>query len=120
MSAEILDHTDGLVTARISGKLTQPELTALQAAAVELIRQHGKIRFLVLVQDFQGWEQGGDWGDISFQMENDDHIVRMALVGEKKWEDLGLVFTAQGLRKFPIEYFPPADLARARAWVNQG
>lgn len=119
MSAEIIESTGGIVTARISGKLTQPELTALQAAATELIRKHGKIRFLVIAEDFQGWEKEGDWGDISFQLENDVHIVRMALVGEKKWESLALVFTAQGLRQFPIEYFAPTELTLARAWLNQ-
>lgn len=119
MSAEIIEYTGSIVTARITGKLTQPELTTLQAAAAELIRKHGKIRFLIIAEEFQGWEKGGDWGDVSFQLENDDHIVRMALVGEKKWESLALVFTAQGLRKFPIEYFAPSELAQARAWLNQ-
>jgi len=119
MSAEIIEFTGDILTARISGKLTQPELTALQAGAAALIRKHGKIRFLVIAANFQGWEKGGDWGDISFQLENDEHIVRMALVGEKQWESLALVFTAQGLRKFPIEFFAPANLAQARAWLNQ-
>ena len=44
----------------------------------------------------------------------------MALVGEQRWEDLSLMFTAKGFRPFPIEYFPPADLARAKAWVSEG
>ena len=28
-----------------------------------------------------------------------------------------LLFTAKGLRKFPIEFFEPAQLAAARAWL---
>lgn len=119
MSAEIIKYTNGIATVRVTGKLTQPELAAFQKSAADLIRQHGNIRFLVLVTEFQGWEKGGDWGDISFQMEHDDHIKKMAMVGDKQWEDLALVFTAKGLRKFPIEYFQPADLAKAETWLKQ-
>lgn len=43
----------------------------------------------------------------------------MAIVGDKKWEDLALIFTAKGLRKFPIEYFEPAQIAHARAWLAE-
>jgi len=43
----------------------------------------------------------------------------MAIVGDKKWEDLTLLFTAKGLRKFPIEYFEPAAIAKARAWLAE-
>jgi len=51
-------------------------------------------------------------------MENDPFIRKMAIVGEKKWEELAMLFTGQGMRKFPIEYFPPADLDRAKTWLT--
>jgi hypothetical protein len=41
----------------------------------------------------------------------------ITIVGARKWADLALMFTAKGLRKFPIEYFEPAQLAQARAWL---
>jgi hypothetical protein len=41
----------------------------------------------------------------------------MAIIGEEQWRDLTLLFTSQGLRPFPIEYFVPARLAEARAWL---
>ena len=72
---------------------------------------------LVLTENFAGWERGGTWNDFSFQAEADAGIERMAIVGARKWKDLALMFTAKGLRKFPIEYFEPAQLAQARAWL---
>jgi hypothetical protein len=116
MSAEIVSNTGGILTARITGNLTQPELATLQASAMECIRQDGDIRILVIAEDFHGWRQGDDWSDVSF-MDNDPYIKKMAIVGEKEWEDLALVFAAKPFRKFPIEYFEPADLERARAWL---
>ncbi len=117
MSAEITSTSGGIVTARVTGVLTQPELARLQESVVAFIRQHGSVAILVLVEDFQGWQQGDEWGEVSF-MDNDPYIRKMAIVGEKQWENLTLVFTAKWLRPFPIEYFLPADLARAQAWLT--
>jgi hypothetical protein len=117
MSAEIVDTTGGVVTVRITGKLTHPELRAAQKSMAENLQQQSRMCILVLAQGFQGWERGGDWGDLSFQMENDPSIKKMAVVGEKKWEELALIFAGKGFREFPVEYFPTADLAKARAWL---
>ena len=57
----------------------------------------GKWRILVLTENFAGWERGGDWNDFSFS-DNDASIEQMAIVGERKWEELALLFTAKGLR----------------------
>lgn len=119
MSAEIVTASDGMVTARIAGKLTQPELTALQDATSEFIKKQGRARILVLVEKFEGWHREGDWGDLSFSMQYDAQIEKMAIVGDRKWEDLALLFAAKGLRKFPIEYFAAQDMDKARAWLDE-
>jgi len=120
MSADIVNTDGNLVTARITGTLTQAELGALQKAVGEIIRKQGRTRLLVLVEAFAGWEPGATWGDFTFQVQHDASIERMAIVGEKQWADLVLLFTSQGLRPFPIEYFDTADLAGARAWLGTG
>ena len=116
MSAEMLNWRDGLATMRISGMLAPQELAALQNAVAPLIREHGHVRFLILVEDFHGWQQGEDWSDVSF-MENDPFIEKMAIVGDRRWEELAGVFTAKMIRPFPIEYFGAGELELARAWL---
>jgi hypothetical protein len=118
MSAEIVSNTGGILTARISGRLTQPELAALQASAKASIREQGEVRFLIIAENFQGWRESDDWSDVSF-MDNDPYIKKMAIVGEKQWEQLALIFAASPIRKFPVEYFQPAELERARAWLEE-
>ncbi|HWN95376.1 MAG TPA: STAS/SEC14 domain-containing protein [Methylomirabilota bacterium] len=117
MSAEITNTADGILTLKITGKLTQPELAAVQKQAAEILQQKGELSVLVLTEGFQGWERGGAWGDLSFPIENDAFIEKLAIVGEKQWEDLALLFASKGFRKFPVEYFSPADLGKARAWL---
>jgi hypothetical protein len=120
MSVEIIGNADGIVTVKVVGKLTQSEIARAQQQAIGIITRQGKIRLLVIAENFQGWEGGGDWGDVSFQAEYDEQIERMAIVGEKRWEDLTLIFVAKGFRGFPIEYFQPDDLPKARAWLAEG
>jgi hypothetical protein len=118
MAAEILDHADGLVTLKISGRLAESELSAVQAATTTAIRNGGKWRVLVLTEKFLGWEPGGEWSDFSLQAEADAGIEKMAIVGERRWEGLALLFAAKGLRPFPIEFFEPTQLSEARAWLT--
>ncbi len=80
-------------------------------------RRMRKWRILVLTENFAGWERGGSWDDFSFQSGHDAHIERMAIVGERQWEELALLFTAKGLRTFSVQYFDPAQVATARAWL---
>jgi SpoIIAA-like len=117
MSAEIVSVVDGVLTLRVRGTLTHAELTAVQRKGAEILAEQGTLRVLVLAEGFAGWARGGDWGDVSFQSENDARIAKLAIVGDRKWEELALMFTAQGLRDFPIEYFELADTAGARAWL---
>ncbi len=117
MSAEIVDSEKGILTVRVSGTLTHAELSALQRAAADLIEKQGKVRILVLTEAFEGWRKDEGWGDLTFQLKHDEDIEKMAIVGDRKWEDLTLIFTAKGLRKFPIEYFESKELAKARAWL---
>lgn len=116
MSAEIASVAGHVLTLKVSGTLTQPELASTQTAAAKIIGTGGKWRLLVLTENFAGWERGGKWNEFSFT-DNDASIERMAIVGERKWEELALMFTAKGLREFPIEYFPPEQLSAAQDWL---
>jgi hypothetical protein len=120
MSYEIVDSTGGTLTIRISGMLTYAEYDAGQRKAAEIMRQQGRMRSLVLLEQFLGLEKEGNWGDISFAMEFDKYLEKIAFVGEKKFEDYVFLFTGKGVRKVPIEFFEPADLAKARAWLAAG
>jgi hypothetical protein len=117
MSAEITNVSEGIITIRITGKLNHAEFAATQKQAGEIIKQMGKVRLLALLEDFEGTERGGDWGDVSFQVEFDDFIEKIAIVGDPKWEGVTALFTGKGIRRIPIEFFETAALEKARAWI---
>ena len=83
MSVEIISLSDNILTLKISGKLSESDLSAAQSSATTLIQQNGEVWLPVLAEDFPGWENKGDWGDLLFQAENDQRIAKLAMVGEK-------------------------------------
>jgi hypothetical protein len=117
MSAEIVDNTKGVLTIKISGKMQQSELAATQKNVAEILQKEGGSRLLVLAEEFEGWEKGGDWGDLSGQVQLDEQVERMAIVGQERWKDVALLFTGKGVRHVAIEYFSPAELPKARGWL---
>jgi len=86
--------------------------------AKQTIAREGKIRALMIAEGFEGWERKADWGDVSFMMEQGQHIEKMAIVGDEKWRDDALAFTAKGFRPAAIEFFPASRINEARIWLN--
>jgi hypothetical protein len=118
MPITAIDATGPIISANISGDLGKPEVTQIQAQALDAIQRHGKISALFILENFKGWKRAGDWGDISFLIEHDKDIDKIAVVGDEKWRDLVCAFLAKGFRQAAVEYFLPADLAKARAWLS--
>ena len=118
MPVEVLGVSDGVIEFAVTGKLSEQALSDAQQAAAAVIREHGSVRILVNAERFDGWEQGGDWDDFSFEEKFDPYIKKMAFIGDRKWEDLVLVFSNKAFREFPIEYFDSADADFARAWLS--
>jgi len=118
MSAHISGVEGSLVTVVLGGKLSRAELTTVQEETAGVIQELGKVCILVRAEQFAGWEKEGDWGDLSFQYENDPFIERIAIVADEKWEGLALIFAGRGLRRPAIEFFPSSELTRARLWAT--
>jgi SpoIIAA-like len=118
MALTILDATGPVISAKISGELGKAEVGQMQTAALDAIRRCGKISALFILEDFHGWKRESGWGDLRFMTEHDKDIAKIAVVGEDAWRDLIYAFLAKGFRQAAVEYFLPADLAKARAWLS--
>ena len=108
-----------LLVVRLSGKVSAEDFRAAQKEASELLKPVVSVGFLVVLERFEGWG-GGDWGDSSIELRHDAQIKRMAIVGDRKWEDAAMLFVGKGIRHFEIEYFEAAQLEKARAWASGG
>jgi hypothetical protein len=114
-----VQHEDGnICRVEIRGTLQNAEFEGCQAALAAEIQRLGPVRLLVLISEFEGWAPSAGWNDLSFYVKHGDAIERIAIVGDEKWRGHALIFSAAGLRRAPVEFFPAQDLAAARAWLS--
>lgn len=118
MAYEIIKIEDAMVHLRISGIMQLRDQQALQNLGKKWIGEGRKVRLLVTLEDFEGWEKGMDWGDVDFLMVHGNDIAKMALVGDERWKDQMFAFVGKGLRTTEIEYFSPSSLKEAETWIR--
>lgn len=104
---------------RIGGILKQPEFATCQAELSKKIDEGAKPRLLVIAENFDGWERRADWNDLDFMISHGGEIAKIALVGDRRWETSALAFAGAGVRRAPVKFFPPDQLAQARVWLAE-
>lgn len=109
---------DSTLAVTITGVFTDADRRVSRDAASALIAKVGKISVLVILQDFKGIGRDVDTGDIEFYAEHADDIVKMAFVGDPKWEMQAHLFTGSGARKTIVKFFPMTEFGQAQSWVT--
>ncbi len=80
-----IHRTDGqYLEVTLSGKLAKEDYAKFVPVVEAAIKEHGKVRMLVVMHDFHGWTAGALWEDIKFDMHHFRDIGRLALVGESE------------------------------------
>ena len=103
---------------RIIGVLRKSEFDAALATEANQWRPTTRVKVLVIVENFKGWERGADWGDMTFFEKHGDQIDKIAIVADPQLETDPLVFAGAGFRRAPVKFFPVNHLALARAWLG--
>jgi hypothetical protein len=67
---------------------------------------------------FHGWEAGALWEDTKSAIKYFSDIEKLAMVGEKKWQQ-GMAMFCKPFTKATIRYFDHADIAEARMWLAE-
>ena len=119
MPVQIQYQPDDMYVLRISGTLKRSEFAAEQSALARQIDTGSKPRLLVILENFEGWERGADWNDLDFLISHGGKIHKIAIIAEPRWETLALAFAGAGVRRAPVNFFPPNELEQARSWLAE-
>ena len=112
-------HQDNdLWVLRVTGMLRKSELDEIQTAGAKELKTGGRAKLLIIAENFDGWERGADWGDLSFFLEHGNQIEKIAIVSDEKWKTEWLTFAGTGFRRAPVKHFPADQLSQARAWLS--
>jgi hypothetical protein len=103
---------------KMSGKLHDEDYKTFVPTVDNAIAKEGKVRILAQFVDFHGWDLHALWDDIKFSTTHCTKIERIALVGDKKWEQW-MAKVCKPFTMAKIRYFDAADLDMASAWVAE-
>jgi len=107
-----------MLEVRISGKLTTDAYEKLVPVVEQQIKESGKVRILLILDDFHGWTMGALWEDTKFDLKHWNDIERLAIVGETKWEQ-GMAVFCKPFTTAKIKYFDHTKLEEARKWIAE-
>ena len=113
------EHAGKILIVHVSGKLAKSDYERLVPEFDRLVQQHKKLRVLFDMVDFHGWDAGGAWQDLKLGFAHFAHIERLAMVGEKKWQQHMATF-CKPFTRAAVRYFNHADLEKAHKWIEDG
>jgi hypothetical protein len=107
-----------ILTIQVTGKLVKGDYAHFVAEFDGLLREHGTLRVLFDMQGLEGWDAGAAWEDLKFDVKHFSDIERLAMVGEKKWQQaMALIF--ERFTKAKTRYFDRTEGAAAREWLTE-
>ena len=117
MPIQIKEENDGkTVVINVSGKLVTADYEHLVPEFERLVEVHGKLHLLFDMTDFHGWTAGAVWEDTKFALYHFGDIDRLAMVGEKKWQE-GMATFCKPFTTATVKYFDHAAISEARKWL---
>ena len=114
-----LSETNGssLLEVQVQGSFARQDYRQFERETRRLVKQRGRIRLLIELADFHGWEADALWDDVLFDVKHFADIERLAMVGENKWAKRMSLFCKPSSLK-SIRHFQSGQATEARAWLT--
>lgn len=103
---------------QLSGRLHDEDYHRFVPVINAAVAEHGKIRLLAQFHDFHGWDPHALWDDIKFSSQHCHEVERIALVGDKKWEQW-MAAVCRPFTNATVQYFDVSVEDEAWAWLEE-
>ncbi|MCW5705223.1 MAG: STAS/SEC14 domain-containing protein [Bradyrhizobium sp.] len=115
-----LTEEDRILVIRAGGKLSLAEYDRFVPAFEEAAaREPGRLPMLIeLDDDFAGWDLGGLWRDLKFDVKYRERFGCIAVVGDKRWEEWGTKLSNPLFPSAEMRFFEHEARASAKMWLQ--
>ena len=110
--------SDKVLAFKMSGKLHDEDYKTFVPVVEAAVAAQGKVRLLAKFEDFHGWDMHALWDDIKFATKHCADIERIALVGDRKWEEW-MAKVCKPFTMAKLRYFDAAEIEAAKAWLAE-
>ena len=115
---ERLNHgSDDVLGFKLTGTLHDEDYDRLVPVIDRALQERPKVRLLAWFHDFQGWTATALWDDIAFDATHAKKFERIALVGEKAWQEW-MTAVCKPFTSATVKFFDVHEIDDAWAWVE--
>jgi hypothetical protein len=107
----------GLLEVTLSGKVTHVDYEQLVPKIDTMVAQHGRIRLLADMTEFDGWDAHALWDETKLAAHHVANVSRIAIVGNGACEQI-MSWLGRWLTKAQVRRFDPSEIAGARTWLE--
>jgi len=119
MIEQITTGSPKLVAFKLRGTLHDVDYKTFVPALEAAIAAAGPIRLLAHFEDFHGWDLRAAWDDFKFGVRHFSDIERIALVGDREWEQW-MAKLCKPFTRAAVGYFDAAAAQAAWDWLREG
>ena len=101
----------------VTDKLTAEDYGHFVPEFERLVEQHGKLDVRFDMTGFHGWTAGAMWEDTKFALHHFGDINRLAIIGEKRWQE-GMAAFCKPFTKAEVHYFDHENADQADKWLR--
>ncbi len=116
---EILKESSGsIIGFSLSGKLHDEDYKIFVPQMERVIEREGKVRVLAHFHDFHGWNLHAAWDDMAFGAKHFGDVEKIALVGDRKWEEW-MARVCKPFTRATVKYFGSGEMEMAWDWLRE-
>lgn len=112
----VTQTTEDIVIVDAAGKLTRDDYARFDQELESVAERDHNMKVLIRLTDFHGWEPEALWEDVKLDMAYKDVLHRVAVVGDKKWEEW-MMRLSRPFIDADVRYFDQNEAAGAVGWL---
>ncbi len=101
---------------RFCGKLHDGDYQQFAPKMETILTAEGSVRLFIQLDDFHGWDLHAAWDDFKFSLRHYSDFERIAMVGDRKWEQWMASF-CRLFTKAKVRYFDRSEVYAAWTWL---
>lgn len=110
--------SDNVVGYKVEGKVNEADYESVGPELDQMVAEHGNLRMLVDLQDFEGIEPGAVLADLKLDMKHRNNVEKLAVVGDRKWEEW-MTMLSRPFTTGEVRYFDGPQVEEAKEWVSR-